>query len=270
MKLLFYKILLIGIVLSLQSEYKRIKNIRTDAELIRTDSFGQLYIYANNSLKKYNKNGELLSIFSDQSNGKISSIDVSDPYILLLFYRDLNRIVLLDDKLATIGSPFELDNLGVYNVSSVCKSKNFAVWIYDRFDNRLIQYGFNPKGVLQELKLDPLNIEQEIIFMLESGKYLYLNTGKQLIIFDQYGSYIKSFQSEKLSDPWRIQKDFQVRNNNIIYYHEKQLFINSVNENEMDTIHIDFISDIKNVLMESEQLYIQKTDSVLIYKKGEF
>ncbi len=269
MKLLIPKILLVGIFLSFQSEFKLIKIIRTDAEIISTDSFGQLYIYANNSLKKYNKNGQILSTYSDQSNGKLSSIDVSDPYILLLFYQDLNRIVLLDDKLAPIGSPFELDNLGIYNVSTVCKSKNFAVWIYDRFDNRLIQYGFNPKGVLQELKLDPLNIEQEVVFMLESGKYLYLNTGERLILFDQYGSYIKSFQSEKLSDPWQIQKTFQVRNNNIIYYRDKQLFINSVNETEIDTIDIGFVSDIKNVRIESDQLYIQKTDSVFIYKKRE-
>ena len=267
MKLLIPKILLIGIFLSLQPEYKLIIKIRTEAEFISTDSFGQLYIYANNSLKKYNKNGILLSIFSDQSNGKISSIDVSDPYILLLFYQDLNRIVFLDDRLAPIGSPIDLDNLEIFNVSTVCKSKNFAVWIYDRFDDRLIQYGFNPKGIMQELKLDPLNLEKEVIFMVESGNHLYLNTGKQLILFDQYGSYIKSFQSENLSDPWQIQKAFQIRNNHVIYFRDKQLFINSINEAETDTIHIDFVEDIKNVLIESDQLYIQKTDSVFIYEK---
>ncbi|RLD82965.1 MAG: hypothetical protein DRJ10_04460 [Bacteroidetes bacterium] len=262
MKLLIPKILLVGIFLSLQAEYKLIKIIRTDAELISTDSFGQLYIYSNNSLTKFNKNGQLLSIYSDQSNGKLSSIDVSDPYILLLFYQDLNRIVFLDDKMAPIGSPFDLDNMEIYNVSTVCKSKNFAVWIYDRFDNRLIQYGFNPKGVLHELKLDPLNVEQEVVFMLESGNYLYLNTGTQLILFDQYGTYIKSFQFE-------IQKAFQIWNNNVVYFRDKQLFINSVNEAEIDAIGIDFVADIKNVRIESDQLYIQKTDSVLIYKRRE-
>ena len=269
MKLFIFKILLIGILLSLQPEYKLIKKIRTGAEFISTDSFGQLYIYANNSLSKYDKNGKILSIFSDQSNGRISSIDVSDPYILLLFYQDLNRIVFLDDKLAPIGSPFDLDNLNFFNVSTVCKSKNFAVWIYDRFDNRLIQYGFNLKRILQELKLDPLNIEHEVVFMLESGRHLYLNTGKQLILFDQYGTYVRRFRSENLSDTWRIKKTSQVRNNHVIYFRDNQLFTNSINEAKTDSMHIDFVPDIKNVLMESDRLYIQKRDSVLIYKKRE-
>lgn len=262
MKLLVLKILLIGIFLTLQPDYKLIKKIRVEAEFISTDSFGHLYIYANNSLKKYNKKGELLSIYSDQFHGIISSIDVSDPYILLLFYQDLNRIVFLDNKLFPIGNPLYLDELEIFNVSAVCKSKKFAVWIYDRFDNRLVQYGFNPKGIMQELKLDPLNIEHEVIFMVEAGNYLYLNTGKQLLLFDQYGSYIKSFYSE-------IKKAFQIRNNNIIYFRDNQLFIKSVKESETDTIHIDFIPDIKNALIESDRLYVRKTDSVFIYKKGD-
>ena len=269
MKLLQLKILTVSILLVVQADYELINKFPSHAEIISTDSFGNLYLYENNSLNKYNKNGKLLSIFSDQSNGKISSIDVSDPYILLLFYQDLNRIVFLDDRLAPIGSPIDLDNLEIFNVSTVCKSKNFAVWIYDRFDDRLLQYGFNPKGIMQELKLDPLNLEKEVIFMLESGNHLYLNTGKQLILFDQYGSYIKSFQSENLSDPWRIQKAFQIRNNKIIYFRDQKLFINSVNEDKVDTIDIDFVADIRNVLVESDQLYIQKTDSVFIYKKRE-
>ncbi|MEN8120193.1 MAG: hypothetical protein ABFS35_07595 [Bacteroidota bacterium] len=262
MKLLISKILLIGIFLSWQPEYKLINKIWAEAELISTDSFGNLYLYENNSLKKYDKNGKLLSTYSDQSNGKISSIDVSDPYILLLFYQDLNRIVFLDDRLASIGSPFDMDNLEIFNVSTVCKSKNFAVWIYDRFENRLIQYGFNPKGVVQELKLDPLNIEQEVISMVESGNHLYLNTGKELLLFDQYGSYINNF-------PLGIKKAFQVRNKRIIYFYDKKLFMKSVKSAETDTIHIDFIPDIKNVLIENDQLYVQKTDSVFIYKERE-
>jgi len=261
-KLLILKILLIGIFLTLQPKYVLIKKINISTELISTDNFGRLYVYANNSLKKYDKNGNFLSSFSDRTNGKISSIDVSDPYILLLYYEDLNRIVFLDDRLTPIGSPFDLDQFEIFNVATVCKSKRFAVWIYDRFDKRLLHYGFNPKGIINEIKLDPLDIEQEIIYMLESGNHLYLNTGKQLLLFDEYGSYLKSFQTE-------IKNTFQIRNKHIIYYHDKQLYIKSVNEPDTDTLNIDFITGIKNAMIENNRLYIQKMDLVFIYKKRE-
>ncbi len=258
MKWFIPKILLIAIFF-ISAKYELIKKINTCSDIMNTDNFGFLYIYCNNSLNKYSNSGELLSTYSNPSNGKISSIDVSDPYILLLFFEDLNRIVFLDNKLAPIGGPFDLDKLGLFNTSAVCKSKNFAVWIFDSFENRIVNYSFNPKGIIQEFSLDPLSLKEELNFMLESGKYLYLNTGKQLIIFDQYGSYIKSIQSE-------VKKSFQVRNNNIIYFQDKSLFVKSVEKDEADTIHIDFISNIKNAFIEADRLYVQKTDTVLIYK----
>jgi len=254
-----FKILLLSISI-LITEYTLINTISTKAKIINTDYFEQLYIGKHNTLEKYNPNGILLSSYSNQSNGEISAIDVSDPYILLLFYEDLNRVIFLDDKLAPIGKPLDLDKLDLFNVSVVCKSKSFAIWIYDRFDNRLIHYGFNPKGIIQEIMLDPLKLEHEVIFMIESGNHLYLNTGKQVIVLDQYGSFIKSIDSE-------IKKTLQIKNNQIIYFKDNKLLMESIQEPNTDTLEIDFIQGIKHVLIENNRLFVQKADSVFIYEK---
>lgn len=259
MQLLTVKVFIFVLMLIHQPNYKFIGKIAANAELISVDNFSQLYIYSNNSFKKYNKNGKFLSSYSNKLNGKISSIDVSDPYVLLLFYEDLNRIVFLDDKLSPIGNHLNLDELGFFSVSAVCKSKKTAIWLYDNFDNQLVQYGFNPKGILQKLKLDPLNIEHDINFLIESGNYIFAATAKQLFIFDQFGTYINSFDIE-------ISKTFQVRNNNIIYFKNKQLFNKSLHENTTDTIKLNFISDVENILISDDRLYFQKADTVLIYE----
>jgi len=258
MQILLLKIFLV-LVFVVPQQYTLVQKIALNANYIQTDNFGQLYIYANRVLGKYNKSGFLLSKFSNQTYGEITAVDASDPYILMLFYEDLNQIVFLDDKLSPIGSPLNLDELGVFNISTVCKSKQFAVWIYDRFDNRIVQYGFNPKEVLQEINLDPLNIEDEIVFMRESGNYLVLNTGKQFLVFDQFGSYIKGINSG-------TEKSFQLRNKHIIYFQDKQLIIKPVETGNTDSILLNFIDDIENILIENNHLYIQKKDTVFIYK----
>ena len=259
MHTLLIKILLASVFL-LPDQYNLVKKIEINTEFIDVDNFGQLYIYTNNNLKKYSKSGIFISQFSNRIEGSISSVDVSDPYILLLFYEDLNRIIFLDDKLSPIGSPLNLDELELFNVSTVCKSKEFAIWIYDRFDNRLIQYGFNPKEILQEINLDPLNIDEGVVFMRESGNYLVLNTSKQLIIFDRFGTYIKSIDIE-------IAKAFQLQNKRIIWFKDKHFVTESIETEETDSLAINFIVDIENALIEDHQVYIRKKDSVLIYRE---
>lgn len=258
MQILLVKILFM-LVFLLPSKFMLVKKIEADARYIRTDNFGQLYIYANNSLYKYNKQGVLLNEFNNQMQGTITGIDVSDPYILMLFYKDLNQIVFLDDKLSPIGSPLRFDELGLFSVSTACKSKQFAIWIYDRFNNRLIQYGFNPKAILREINLDPLGMVNEIVFMRESGNYLVLNTGRELLVFDQFGSFIKSIEA-------KTEKNFQLQNKRVVYFKNNRFITKSIELDKTDSLAVDFIPDVDNALIEGKQLYIQKKDTVSIYR----
>jgi hypothetical protein len=258
MNYIFYKTLLF-ILFFLQSDFELIKKIDKKTDFIVLDNLGFLYLYENYSLYKYSGNGNLISNFTNLTYGKLSVFDASDPYMLLLYYQDLNRIVFLDNQLAPIGNSINLDEFELYQVNKVCKSKEFAVWIYDDFDKRLIQYGFNPKGILNEINLSLLNISGEISFIRESGNHLYLSTNEQLYIFDIYGTFIKKVNI-------RIPDSFQVLNNKIMYSINHKLFIYSPKENHTDTLNIDFVKNIQKMLINNEYLYVQKKDSLLIYK----
>ena len=257
--MLLYFRLLLSVIIIIVNNYRLTNAIPVKADFIASNHYGQVFICENNILKKYDDSARLISIFSNQQNGEISSIDLTDPYKLLLFYKDLNKISFLDDRMAIVGNSIELDDLQLYNVSIVCKSKQFAVWIYDDFNNRLIQYAYNPKGVITEINLDPLNI-QNVIFMRESGNYLFVNTGEQIFIFDYYGSFIKKIDI-------KLKSDFQVNNEHVVYFKTGVIISVNINDLKSDTLKLDFLSDVKNIQIENSRLYVQKSDSVLFYKK---
>lgn len=94
-----------------------------EPELFTVDKIGNIYVYRQHLLKKYTAEGKLLAQFSNYESGKLHSIDVSDPFRLLLFYRDFNQIAFLDNKLNSVGDPVNLAELGFNSVSTVCKSK---------------------------------------------------------------------------------------------------------------------------------------------------
>ena len=258
MKLLVYKVLLITLF-AIKGDYQLIKKINKKTDFIAIDDLGYLYLHENNKLQKYTNTGDLLNNYTNLTYGKLSFFDASDPYMLLLYYKELNKIVFLDNQLTPMGSPIDLDKLELYQVDKVCKSKEFAIWIYDDFDKRLIQYAFNPKGILNEINLNLLNISEDINFMREAGNRLYLSTNKHLYIFDIYGSLIKKVNID-------IPHSFEISYNKLIYYKNNKLISYFPDENKTDTLSVGFTENSMNVLLNDELLYSQKKDSVLIFK----
>ncbi|MCF6241588.1 MAG: hypothetical protein L3J74_09615 [Bacteroidales bacterium] len=259
MKFITYGLLFIILFIT-QSNFRLLKKIDKKTDFIALDNLGFLYLYENNNLYKYSATGDLINRSTELSYGKLSVFDASDPYMLLLYYQDLNRIVFLDNQLAQIGNPIDLDKLELFQVDKVCKSKEFAIWIYDDFDKRLIQYGFNPRGILNEINLSLLNIPGKVNFMRESGNYLYLSTFNQLYVFDIYGTLIKKININ-------IPNSFELINNKIIYSKGHQLFVYSIDENRADTLSINFTQNIKHILLNNKFLYLQKKDRVLVFEK---
>lgn len=259
MNIFFYKILLSALFF-LQFDFELIKTINKKTDFMVLDNLGFLYLYENYTIYKYSEEGNLINNYTNLTYGKLSTVDATDPYMLLLYYQDINSIIFLDNQLAPIGSPINLDELEFYHVNNVCKSKDFAVWIYDDFDKRLIQYGFNPKGILKEINLSLLNISNKISSMREAGNYLYLNTNKQLYIFDIFGTFIKK-RTISISD------SYQILENKIVYSDNNTLFIYYPKQEKTDTLNININDNIKSMLLNNTWLYVQKKEEVLVYKK---
>ncbi len=247
-----------GYVLEKELDYK--------ADFFTSDQLGNLYIIKNTELKKVDFENNQEKNYSNSLFGKISTVDVSDPFKTLLFYKDFNKIVFLDKNLSEIISPIILDDLGYYNVLSVCQSVNGGFWLFDQSLSQLVYIDKNLNTVKKSSQLSDLpdqNSEQKQVFMLEKNDYIYLGiNGEGVLLFDNYGTYLKTF-------PLLNSGVFQVSNGIISYYKEGKLYF--YNTNNFTENHITLPKhDCIQVRIENKRLFMQTKEKIFIYQWNNF
>ncbi len=237
------------------------KEYNYKADFFSTDGFGNLYIVQNSELIKINTNDNKKLVYSNFSSGKISSIDPTDPFRILVYYKDFNKILFLDKNLTEIMSPITLDDKGIYNVISVCQSVNGGFWVLDQNSAQLLYLDRSLNIVKKSAVIEEIydqNTDTKQAFMLEKNDYIYVgfeNTG--VMQFDSYGVYIKTFPLFNFTN-------FQVIDNIIVYYSEGKLnFYNTQNYQE-ESLKIP-VENIVRTVIEGNRLFVQTVKKILVY-----
>jgi len=88
------------------SEFTLIDSVKAIGTDITSDHLSNCYIISSDKLYKYDPNNQTKFLYSDMSLGEISSVDASDPYKILLFYKELSEIIFLDNTLSALGNHF--------------------------------------------------------------------------------------------------------------------------------------------------------------------
>ena len=234
-------------------------------ELFTVDNLGNCYVYHNYQVNKYSAQGKLVAKFSSFNYGKLESIDASDPMHILLFYKDFNSLLFLDNRLSPKGSSINLNELRINSATVDCKSKQMAVWIFDEYENKLYHFGFNPRGIIQTINLDNLSIQlSDINFMLENGNELYMNQqNKTIWVFDQFGRKLDKHDIQ-------LEKGFQIANKRILYNNGFKLYsINLINPN-ISSIKVDYFKEFDDARISNNNIYILNNDSITIMEQPKY
>jgi hypothetical protein len=161
------------------------------------DPQGSSYRVKNETIYKYDVQGNLLFTYSDKSLGNISMIDVTNPLRLLIFYKDLQLLVITDNTLSAHNrQTISFDDLGIYQVQMVASSRmDNGIWIYDQGTFQLKKMSQNWEVLYQSGNIEQLLGKKAISprVMIENNGLLYLvcrNNG--ILIFDMYGAYYKT------------------------------------------------------------------------------
>ena len=262
---------LVSVLISLLSIYTQPdfileKEYDIKADFISSDQLGNFYIIKNSELIKINADNNQTLRYSNNLFGKISSIDPSDPFRILVFNKDFNKIVFLDKNLTEIASPILLDKLGYFNISVVCQSINGGFWIFDQNLNELIY--FDKKLNLQKKSsqlssLFDTNKEISGVFMIEKNDYIYLGIKDEgVLLFDIYGTYLKTFPITDINS-------FQVIDDIIIYSNKGQLIL--YNTQNFNTELIDLpIDNCINSRIEHKKVFLQTTEKLIVYQLSNF
>ena len=162
-------------------------------DITRTDLIGNQYTWSSCELTKTDMQGKFLFSWQNLAGGKITWTDPSNPFRILTFSKESNQIIWLDNKLAPIGNPINLDQLGMYNISGICSSKDGSVWLFDHSTQKLIKLNQNlDKQIEVPLRIKLENSSDAWVQMIEWKQQLYfLIPGENAMVADLYGQIIK-------------------------------------------------------------------------------
>jgi len=158
-----------------------------------TDIKGNIYEWNDHEIKKSDQAGKLLFTWQKPSGGSISWIDPADPFQILTYSAETNKIIWLNNKLSPIGDPFNLSELNIFDPLGLCASKDGGIWVLDGSSNMLFKLDKRNKALISV----PVRIFESIdsdkwIQMLEWKQYLlFLDPAKQLWIADLFGQILK-------------------------------------------------------------------------------
>jgi hypothetical protein len=235
--------------------------LKTKLNYFTTDNIGNIYTVKEDELIKYISSGKLFARYSNLKLGSITTVDATNPLKLLLYYRDFQQLVFLDNQLTTNSEPISLEALGYEQTDLVCAGANNSFWIFNKQNNDLIRFNENSKKVAFTGNLKQiLKADIKPNFMREHNGYLFLNSPETgIYVFDIFGTFSRVISLKNL-------KQFEV-NEDIIYYQKDSLYCSYNYKLFEDACKLlPNYSSLIDVEYNTSKIYLGFKDSLVVQK----
>jgi hypothetical protein len=204
-------LLSILLLLSLAS-YSQSNKKTFQGKTLSTDQLGYYYEISDNEIKKYTAEAKLYYTYSNNILGVISSVDVTNPYKVVVYFKDFTKIIILDNMLSPTSDVIDLTAINQDETLLVCRSYNNSFWYYNFIRFKLIRVNSSLEETNNSGNISTLinkNIQPN--FLVEYNNRVYLNDPKNgILVFDIYGAYLKTIPIYGL-------KQFQVKEKYLVY-----------------------------------------------------
>lgn len=169
-----------------QSYVKTSQSPLSVSQFVGYDSYDSIYTITDMVLSKKSTSGVFL--FTDFQLGNITSVDIINPFNVVVFYADTNTTVLLDNKLSLI----ERINFNlleeVANISSVSNAGGNKLWLFNADTQQLELYNYrnNTKNSIS------LPIAEIVSDQTSDFNYNYILTPTSIKVYTVFGGLVKS------------------------------------------------------------------------------
>ena len=224
-----------------------------------TDRFGNVYRISENGITRFDIATDENKSFSNKYLQAVSSVDVSNPLKILVFYKEMASFQFIDNTLSPTSDLIQLSDMGIYQPQTMCSSTNNGFWIFNGENTQLIKYDNNQREVVKINNLNQLlNVALQPISMLEQNNILFLNNPSTgVLLFDIYGTYLKTLPLKNLNN-------FQVLGENIFYFANKKFNTYNIRTFAESSFTLP-INEPKNCRIENKQLFVQDSTGIKIY-----
>lgn len=230
------------------------------ATAVFTDRLGDIYAVQGDLITKYKEDGKLYRIFSNKQLGRITRMDAGNPLKIIVFYRDLSRVVFLDNTLSETGEAIRLETMEADQTAMVCWSYDNGIWLFDPVQFTLIRYNQRLQRSNEIRNLNQiLGFPVQAAWMTESGNHVYVSDPSRGILqFDLFGTYLKTI-------PLTGVQKFQVLDDKIVFRNlQGKLVVYSMRSFQSDAW--DLPEGCSDFSMEKDQLYLLHNDSLKAYQ----
>jgi hypothetical protein len=245
------------------SNFKYSHFIAGSFSYIDVDVLDNIYlITANNQLKKIKSNGDSVAVFNDVKKfGNPSSIDVSNPLKILLYYKNYSTVVILD-RFLTVRNTINFRKENIFKAKTIATSYDNNIWLFDEQDFKLKK--INEEGKLLSETTDWRQIFDDVpspTEMIDRDGAVYLHdTEKGFYVFDYYGSL-------KNNLPFANWQHVAITSNKITGFVD-----NTFQSYELQTLNLktytlpSFFKDYTDIKAMNGKVYLLKKTGIEVYK----
>ncbi|MEM9679079.1 MAG: hypothetical protein AAF901_02045, partial [Bacteroidota bacterium] len=153
------------------------------------DAFNTLYFStANHTFHKQTK--DTITTYTNFQLGKITSANTFNPLKLLLFYKDFNTAIVLDNRLAEI---FKIDFNIIQDYKNVVLATvgyDNTMWIFNLDLQRLELYDYKQDII----RVRTVPIQAKVLDLKSNYNFCYLLTEDYLYTYNYFGSLINKIE----------------------------------------------------------------------------
>ncbi|MCH8554858.1 MAG: hypothetical protein LAT76_06850 [Schleiferiaceae bacterium] len=226
-----------------------------------TNHLGQIYSINQNEIQLYDAKGVKIASYSDPISGNIRFIDAFNPLQVLLFFDAFFTIQFLDNQLNPTQEVIRLDEYGFIDAQLASSVDQDQIWFYDQSLDRLIKWSVgNASETARTLTLSQLIKEntEPVKLLSRMDRVFLLIPEKGVLIFDQFGGFIKYVRLPKIAD------QLQIKNELLIFNEDNDLV--KFNYKTLQEWRLPLPEGTEQFRLEGDRLYTLRNNKISIYK----
>jgi hypothetical protein len=183
---------------------------KTEANKLRADIHGNLYLLAKNHIYKYNPQSQERMNYSGRSSLNFSDFDLSDPFKIIVYDNSFREFLVFDKQLKLLSNiQFPLPDEFIEDPLFV--RNNQAFYLFKPETNELYKYSLNFQFIkksylpeMQSYEITELRTADNKLFFLSKNDQIFSFSSEAAFI-GQY--YISDFETGNAVKPVFIQID---------------------------------------------------------------